>query len=74
MLALIKTSTYAAMHFVVAFSVAFALTGSITAAAAIGLVEPFVQTFAYSLHERLWEARQPFREKQLSCGELFQAS
>ena len=73
MQALIKTSTYAAMHFVVAFTVAFALTGSITAAAAIGLVEPFVQTFAYALHERLWEGRQAIREKQLSCGELFPA-
>ncbi|MEM0928460.1 MAG: DUF2061 domain-containing protein [Pseudomonadota bacterium] len=54
----IKTTTYAAMHFIVAFSVAFALTRSMPAAAAIGIVEPLVQTFAYALHERLWEKRR----------------
>ncbi|MEO1656581.1 MAG: DUF2061 domain-containing protein [Pseudomonadota bacterium] len=74
MRSLIKTSTYAAMHFIVAFSVALALTGSITAAAAIGLVEPMVQTFAYAAHERAWEGRSGIREKQSHCGELFAAS
>lgn len=51
----LKTVSYSAMHFCVAFAVAFALTGSWAAAMAIGLVEPFVQTGAYALHERLWE-------------------
>lgn len=55
--AAIKTATYATMHFMVAFTVAYALTGSWAAAAAIGLVEPFVQTGAYAVHERLWENR-----------------
>ncbi|GGY49177.1 DUF2061 domain-containing protein [Parvularcula lutaonensis] len=50
-----KTTTYAVVHFAVAFTVAYALTGSWTAAAAIGLVEPFIQTGAYALHERIWE-------------------
>jgi uncharacterized membrane protein len=54
MRAFAKTATYAVMHFAVAFTVAYLLTGSWAAAAAIGLVEPFVQTFAYSLHERAW--------------------
>jgi uncharacterized membrane protein len=49
-----KTATYAVMHFVVAIAVAFALTGSWQMALAIGLVEPFVQTFAFALHERAW--------------------
>lgn len=53
----LKTLSYAAMHFGVAFAVAFSLTRSWSAAAAIGLVEPLVQTGAYVLHERLWERR-----------------
>ncbi len=52
--ALLKTTTYCVMHLVVAVAVAFALTRSWKAALAIGLVEPFVQTFAFALHERLW--------------------
>jgi uncharacterized membrane protein len=56
-----KTATYAAMHFIVAFAVAFALTGDWRAATAIGLIEPAVQTIAYHLHERAWarRAQQP---------------
>ena len=49
-----KPVTYGLMHLVVAITVAFALTGSWTAALAIGLIEPAVQTVAYTLHERAW--------------------
>jgi uncharacterized membrane protein len=49
-----KTGTYAVMHFVVAIAVAYVLTGSWQMALAIGLVEPFVQTFAFAFHERAW--------------------
>lgn len=51
----LKTLTYSAMHFAVAITVAFALTGSWRAALAIGIIEPLVQTVAYSVHERVWE-------------------
>jgi uncharacterized membrane protein len=54
---LAKTATYCLMHLTVAMAVAFALTGSWRAALAIGIIEPFVQTFAFSLHERLWCGR-----------------
>lgn len=43
------------MHLSVAVTVAFVLTGDWRAALAIGLIEPFVQTFAYSFHEKAWE-------------------
>ena len=49
-----KTASYALMHLVVAMTVAFALTGSWQAALAIGLIEPMVQTIAYTVHERAW--------------------
>ncbi|MFN7055786.1 DUF2061 domain-containing protein [Hyphomonas sp.] len=51
----LKTLTYSVMHFAVAITVAFALTGSWQAALAIGLIEPAVQTIAYAVHERVWE-------------------
>lgn len=50
----LKTLTYSLMHFIVAISVAFALTGRWKAALAIGLIEPLVQTGAYALHENAW--------------------
>lgn len=50
----LKTMSYALMHLLVAMAVAFALTRNWHAALAIGLVEPLVQTVAYSVHERLW--------------------
>ena len=56
-----KTATYALMHFVVAIAVAYVLTGSWEMALAIGLVEPFVQTFFFAVHERAWNraTKQP---------------
>lgn len=64
----LKTATYSAMHLGVAVTVAYALTRDIHAALAIGLLEPFVQTFAYSIHERLW-ARVSARPKKPVCRE-----
>lgn len=55
----LKTATYSVMHLIVAVTVAYALTRDIHAALAIGLLEPFVQTFAYSVHERLWARVKP---------------
>lgn len=52
---LLKTMTYAGMHFAVAFTVAFLLSGSIEVALGIGVIEPLVQTFFYNLHESLWQ-------------------
>ena len=52
---IVKTMSYSAMHMVVAISVAYALSGSWIVALSIGLIEPMVQTVAYTFHERLWE-------------------
>lgn len=60
--ALTKTVTFALLHFGVAFTVTYALTGSIAVATGVGLVEPFVNTLAFYFHERAWkraEARRP---------------
>ncbi len=42
------------MHLIVAILVAFALTRDWRVALAVGVVEPIFQTFAYSIHDRVW--------------------
>ncbi|MEL6693121.1 MAG: DUF2061 domain-containing protein [Pseudomonadota bacterium] len=49
-----KTLTYGVMHLFVAMAVAYAVTGNLAAALAIGLLEPAVQTVAYFFHEKAW--------------------
>ena len=51
---ILKTATYATMHFSVAIGVAYALTRDWHVALAVGIVEPAVQTVAFAIHERLW--------------------
>ncbi len=52
---LAKTATYWLTHISVAIAVGWAVTGSLAAGLAIGLLEPTVQAIAYWLHERVWE-------------------
>jgi uncharacterized membrane protein len=54
---IVKTATYGTMHMVIAFCVAYALTGNWQLALSISLVEPLVQTFAFIVHETLWEKK-----------------
>lgn len=44
------------VHFTVAFTIAYLLTGSVAIAGALALVEPLANTFAYYVHERVWHA------------------
>lgn len=50
-----KTVSFAAVHFSVAFSVGYIMTGSVAVGGAIALVEPAVNTVAYFFHEKVWE-------------------
>lgn len=50
-----KTISLGAVHFTVAFTVAYLLTGSFLVGGAIALVEPAINTAAYFFHERIWE-------------------
>lgn len=64
----LKTVTYAVMHFVVAVSVAFALTGDWRIALAIGVIEPLVQTVFFAFHDRIWtriEAKKAMRRGEV---------
>lgn len=53
-----KTMSFAAVHFAVAFSVGYALSGSVLAGGAIALVEPTVNTVAHYFHEKVWDRWQ----------------
>lgn len=50
-----KTASFAVVHFTVAFTVGYAMTGSVVVGGAIALVEPAVNTVAYFFHEKVWE-------------------
>lgn len=54
MTALIKTLTFAAVHFSVAFTVAYVLTGNLAISSLLALVEPMCNTVAYFFHEKAW--------------------
>lgn len=49
-----KTISFAAVHFSVAFTVAYLMTGSVLVGGAIALVEPAINTIAYHFHEQVW--------------------
>jgi len=71
----LKTLSFAALHFGVAFTVAYALTGSVAIAAGIGLIEPLANTVAFYFHERAWrrvDGGEPSRNNApvMCCGAL----
>ncbi len=59
-----KTMSFAAVHFSVAFSVGYVMSGSVLVGGAIALVEPFVNTIAYHIHEKVWNRIQQARHAE----------
>lgn len=51
-----KTASFAAVHFSVAFVLGWLVTGSVVLGGTLALLEPLVNTVAYYLHERIWQA------------------
>ncbi|HCH01475.1 MAG TPA: hypothetical protein DEV85_06260 [Vibrio sp.] len=50
-----KTFTFAILHFSVAFTVAYVLTGDIILGSLIAMIEPMVNTVAFYFHEKAWQ-------------------
>lgn len=63
---MIKTITFAMVHFTVAFSVAWILTGDVVIGGVLAMVEPAVNTVAYFFHEKVWQKISDRREKKSS--------
>ena len=59
-----KTMSFAAVHFTVAFSVGYLMTGSVLVGGAIALVEPAINTIAYHFHEKVWNRVQRVKQTQ----------
>jgi len=53
--AMTKTLTFAILHFCVAFTVTYLLTGSIIIGGAIALIEPAINTIVFYFHEKIWK-------------------
>lgn len=53
-----KTLTFGIMHLGIAFSVTYALTGSLAISGAITFIEPAVNTVAHYFFDKYWERRE----------------
>lgn len=49
-----KTLTFAALHFTIAFTVAYVVTGSLLVGGLLAVVEPAINTVAFYFHEKAW--------------------
>jgi uncharacterized membrane protein len=58
-----KSAAFGALHLGIAFSVSYALSGSVAVAGAITLVEPLVNTVAHYWFDRWWPQREAARLK-----------
>ncbi|MBA1262509.1 DUF2061 domain-containing protein [Stutzerimonas sp. NM35] len=57
-----KTITFTLMHFCIAFSVTYALTGSLAAGGLVAAIEPLCNSVGFYFHEKIWQRldkRQP---------------
>ena len=70
---MIKTITFAVIHFSIATLVAFTLTGDFLLGSLIAIIEPSVNTVAFYFHEKVWQ-RTPFLKKRESMTKLKTAS
>lgn len=61
---MIKTITFAIVHFTVAFTVAWLVTGDVVIGGLLAMVEPMVNTVAYFFHEKVWDRVRKGRRVQ----------
>ena len=59
---MLKTLSFAAVHFTVAFTIGYLLTGSVLVGGTMALIEPACNTVAYYFHEKAW-ARLAVRQR-----------
>jgi uncharacterized membrane protein len=52
---LVKTLSFACVHFSVAFAIGYLLTGSFAVATGMALIEPMANTVAFFFHEQAWK-------------------
>ena len=52
---MLKTATFTAMHFCIAFAVTYALTGSVAIGGLVAAIEPLCNSVGFYFHEKLWQ-------------------
>lgn len=63
---ILKTLSFAVLHFSVGFGITYWLTGSIAIATGVALLEPLANTIVFFLHERAWHAADRFLRRRRS--------
>lgn len=56
-----KTISFAIVHFSVAFTVGYVMTGSVLVGGTMALIEPAINTVAFYVHERIWTKKTASR-------------
>lgn len=64
---MIKTITFAMMHFSIAFGVTYLITGDLVLGGLVAIIEPAVNTVGYFFHEKIW---QKFDQKKSATTPL----
>ena len=57
-----KTISFAIIHFSVAFSLTYLMTGSLVLGGALALLEPAINTLAFYAHDSYWNRKQSLQE------------
>jgi uncharacterized membrane protein len=70
---MLKTLSFAIMHFSIAFTVAYLLTGDIIVGGLVALVEPAVNTVGYVFHEKIWHRLQQRKLALQGAGAIFKS-
>ncbi len=61
-----KTFSYYIMQITVAMIVGYLVTGSLTMAIALSLLEPTVQAVAFFFHEKIWEGNNQQQNEDIT--------
>lgn len=64
----IKTASFAVIHFNVAFLVGYLISGNWLVGGALALVEPSINTLAYFFHEKIWQRRHGVKPAPVHLG------
>lgn len=62
-----KTFTFAVLHFSVAFTVTYLLTGSVLVGGAVALVEPAINTVVFYFHDKVWTRIEAKKQHRLDA-------
>jgi uncharacterized membrane protein len=66
-----KTFSFAILHFTVAFTVGYLLTGSAMLGGMLAVIEPACNTVVFHFHEKAWKRYQENSPAQQSIADKF---